>query len=327
MTPIVSAIIPVRNGERTLARAIDSALEQRFNGTSEVIVVDDGSTDSTADIIKRYGSRVVALHRSWSGLAATRNAGVKVSHGNYLAFLDADDIWLPEKFARSVPLLEQDPGCTLVYHDAIEVDRAGRRLKTSYYSEGFDSTPTLEDLLSGSWRGLPILPSTVMMRRSVFGRVGGFREDLSACEDICMWIFAREQGPFRYIPQPLARREFDFNARREQWYLEGAYALDRLLRDRFGERVAGNIPLPILTWFGTEAMLRGDRARARKHFLAALRLRPGRPRTWARLTSTILPVSATEKFQHLMHIRPGERPRRGTAGASESADSTRVEMS
>jgi hypothetical protein len=140
-------------------------------------------------------------------------------------------------------------------------------LKTSYYSEGFDSTPTLEDLLSGSWRGMPILVCNVTMRRSVFNHVGGFREDLSACEDICMWIFAREQGPFRYIPEPLARREFDFNVSREQWYLEGAYALDRLLRKRFGDRVAGNIPLPILTWFGTEAMLRGDRALARKYFL------------------------------------------------------------
>jgi glycosyltransferase involved in cell wall biosynthesis len=309
MKPTLSVIIPVRNGERTLARAIDSALGQRFDGAIEVVVANDGSTDSTADVMRRYEGRIAAVHDSWSSVSAARNAGVRVSHGDYLTFLDADDEWLPERFARSVPLFEQDPECAMVYHDAVEVDRAGRVLKTSYYPEGFDSVPTLEDLLSGSWRGLPILVGTVVMRRSVFERVGGFREDLTACEDVCLWIFAREQGPFRYVPESLLRREFEFNPHRERWYIEGACALDRLLRERFGRRVAGNIPLPILTWFGTEAMLRGDRARARKHYLAALRLRPARLRTWARLISTTLPKSATEKFERVMRGRPGQRSR------------------
>jgi glycosyltransferase involved in cell wall biosynthesis len=326
MSPTVSAIIPVRNGERTLARAIDSALGQRFGGGIEVIVVDDGSTDSTADIMQSYGSRIVALHGSWSSVSAARNAGARVSHGDYLAFLDADDEWMPEKVVRSVPMLEQDPDCALVYHDAIEVDREGRVLKTSYYSEGFDSVPTLEDLLSGTWRGMPILVCNVVMPRGVFDRVGGFWEDLPACEDICMWIFAREQGPFRYIPVALARREFEFNARREQWYIEGACALDRLLRERFGQRVAGNIPLPILTWFGTEAMLRGDRVRARSHYLAALRLRPTRLRTWARLIATTLPRSATEKFERTMHSRPGPRVQPAKFWNREPAVAVREEL-
>jgi glycosyltransferase involved in cell wall biosynthesis len=306
MKPIVSAIIPVRNGERTLARAIDSALAQRFDGGFEVIVVDDGSRDSTAEIMRGYGDRIITLHRQWSGPAATRNAGVRVSQGKYLAFLDADDEWLPEKFSRSVGVLERHAECAMVYHDAIEVDRAGRVLKTSYYSEGFDSAPTLEDLLSGIWPGMPILVCNVMMRRSVFDRVGGFREDLSACEDVCMWIFAREQGPFRFLAEPLAQREFEFNAYREQSYLGGAWALDRILRERFGRLVAGNIPLPILTWLGTEALLRGQRALALKYYLNALRLRPTRLRTWARLGATMLPVAATDAFRRIAHRRPGD---------------------
>jgi glycosyltransferase involved in cell wall biosynthesis len=326
MSPMVSAIIPVRNGERTLARAIDSALGQRFEGGIEVIVVDDGSSDSTADIMKRYAGRIVAIHGSWSSVSCARNAGALASHGDYLAFLDADDEWLPEKFARSVPLLARDPECAMVYHDAVEVDRAGRVSKTSYYPEGFNSTPELEDLLSGTWRGLPILPCSVMMRRSVFERVGGFREDLPACEDICMWIFAREQGPFRYIPETLARREFEFNPRREQWYIEGACALDRLLRERFGARATGNIALPILTWFGTEAMARGDRARARKFFLDALRLRPARLRTWARLVSTTLPMLVSERFERTMHGRPGEEPRQAAAWNAESTAPARGDL-
>lgn len=304
--PLVSAIIAVRNSDRTVARAIDSALAQHFDGGFEVIVADDGSTDSTASIMESYGHRIVRLHRQWSGVAATRNAAVRVAQGKYLAFLDADDEWLPEKFSRLVPVLESNPDCAMAYHDAFEVDREGRILKTSYYRAGFDATPTLADLLSGKWPGMPILPSSVMMRHSVFERVGGFREDLKACEDVCMWIFAREQGPFRYIPEPLARREFEFNPLRAKWYVEGTFALDRVLRERYGERVAGNIPLPILTWFGTEAMLRGERALAFNYYLSALRLRPARLRTWARLASTALPGSATRIFQHLAHRRPGE---------------------
>ena len=99
-TPVVSVIIPVRNGERTLARAIDSALGQTFTGGFEVIVVDNGSTDRTADVIRHYGDRIIALYESVPGPARARNVAIFVARGEYLAFLDADDEWMPEKLAR-----------------------------------------------------------------------------------------------------------------------------------------------------------------------------------------------------------------------------------
>ena len=96
----VSVIIPVFNGERTIAAAIDSALAQEFGGEIEVMVVNDGSTDATATVLEAYRGRVTVLDRVNGGPAAARNAGVRASHGEYLAFLDADDIWLPGKLRK-----------------------------------------------------------------------------------------------------------------------------------------------------------------------------------------------------------------------------------
>ena len=103
MKPKVSVIIPVRNGERTISRAIESAFAQTFQGPIEVIVANDGSTDHTGDVLARYVSRLRIINLPPSGVSAARNAAVKASSGDYIAFLDADDEWLPEKLARVVP--------------------------------------------------------------------------------------------------------------------------------------------------------------------------------------------------------------------------------
>src|SRR5215472_1245425 len=117
----VSVIIPVYNGARTIARAIDSARDQRFEGQYEVIVVDDGSTDGTARILERYGTQVRILTQENHGPAAARNAGASLAHGEYLAFLDADDAFMPYKLAATVPVLDQVSAAVLVFHDAIPV--------------------------------------------------------------------------------------------------------------------------------------------------------------------------------------------------------------
>ena len=221
MMPVVSVIIPVRNGERTLARAIDSARGQTFTDGVEVIVVDNGSTDRTCDAIRRYGDRIIALYEPIPGPARARNVAIFVARGEYLAFLDADDEWMPEKLARIIPLLEGDPECVLAYHDAIEIDTAGNIIKKSYYPVGHNSAPSLADLLSGRYPGNPILPTNVVMRRAVAIRVGGFVEEMSALEDVGMWFLVREHGPFRFRAEALARREWEPSVRREDSVYQG----------------------------------------------------------------------------------------------------------
>ncbi|MHB8383521.1 MAG: glycosyltransferase [Candidatus Binataceae bacterium] len=287
-SPAVSVIIPVRNGERTLARAIDSALGQTFDGF-EVIVIDNASNDGTAEVIRRYGDRIVTVFAPLPGLSRTRNAGIFAAQGEYLAFLDADDEWMPEKLAQMVPLFVEDPECVLAYHDAVEVDTAGRVIKNSYYPLGHNSAPSLSELLWGKFPGTPILPTNVMMRRAVATRIGGFNEELFALEDVGMWILAREHGRFRYLPRALARREWEASERREDWYINGGRDLYRILLARYGRRVAAANLIPILNGAGTLAMLRGDRRLARRRYMASLRLNPARAKTWLRLCTTLLP--------------------------------------
>ena len=142
-------------------------------------------------------------------------------------------------------------------------------------------------MLSGKCRGTPILPTNVVMRRSVALRVGGFVEDMTALEDVGMWFLVREHGPFRFRAEALARREWEPSVRHEDSYIRGGHALYRMLVSRYGRQIADANLIPLLVWEGTMAMLRGDRALARKRYFASLRLRPTRGKTWIRLCTTL----------------------------------------
>jgi glycosyltransferase involved in cell wall biosynthesis len=124
---LVSIIIPAFNDVAWLSAAVDSALSQTYP-SCEIIVVDDGSTDGTGALIRsRYGGRVRYVHQPNRGLPAARNAGLALASGEYVQFLDADDILLPSKVADHVGILEEDPECTVVYSDFAFIDRSGER--------------------------------------------------------------------------------------------------------------------------------------------------------------------------------------------------------
>src|SRR5260370_8391435 len=108
--PQVSAIIAVYNGAATVAQAIDSVLAQTF-GDLDLIVVNDGSTDGTPGILRSYGDRIRVVDQPNRGVAAARNAGVRASRGQYIAFLDSDDAWAPPKIAQPLAPLQPPPPC------------------------------------------------------------------------------------------------------------------------------------------------------------------------------------------------------------------------
>jgi glycosyltransferase involved in cell wall biosynthesis len=105
---VVSCIVPVYNGERYLAEALESILGQTYRSL-EVIVVDDGSTDGTAAVLATYRQRITCLHQTNAGHAAARNRGLAVARGEFVAFLDADDLWHPEKLARQMARFQARP--------------------------------------------------------------------------------------------------------------------------------------------------------------------------------------------------------------------------
>jgi glycosyltransferase involved in cell wall biosynthesis len=174
--PLVSVVIPTYNYGRYLPETIDSVLGQTY-ADREIIVIDDGSTDDTAEIIRRYGDKVIYLAQANTGLPATRNRGCAVARGEYFAFLDADDVWLPNKLEVQVRALERNPDIGMVCGSMNRIDIDSRPLPGPKPSDPPGET-TIEMLERGT-----ALPSTWMIRRSCFEGVGGFDEQLTSMED------------------------------------------------------------------------------------------------------------------------------------------------
>ncbi len=201
----VSTIIPAYNAERTIVEAIDSVLSQSFQN-HEVVVVNDGSNDSTAAILASYGNRIRVISQTNGGVAKARNAGVAVSSGKYIAFLDADDMWLPGKLAAMVAALEQNTQASLAFSDYVIIDDHGADCGSSFHSmlhvERLSSEPSLVFSLG-------ILPSVWVIPRPIFER-GGFLEQLKQFKgpggylDQWMLLLLRELGEFVYVPEKLS---------------------------------------------------------------------------------------------------------------------------
>ena len=293
----VSVIIPVYNGAATIAEAIDSALAQTYPGL-EVIVVNDGSTDATAEVLRRYEGRVKVIDRPNGGIAAARNTGVEAASGDYLAFLDCDDIWAPPMVERAVAALDADPACVLAYANCAVIDSDGHDLRSALIGPGVDHAPTLEEMLSRLW---PIMPSAVVMRRATFDDCGGFPEEFRSYgfEDVIFWLRAREQGAFRYIPECLVKWRFSLFPRplKSAWNRPDAIAaFDRILRERYGAgadrllAARARASRSILGYIGLRALRDGDRATAREAFRRALQLDPLRMKNILRYLKTWLPL-------------------------------------
>jgi glycosyltransferase involved in cell wall biosynthesis len=125
---LVTAAIPTFNRARYLPGALESVFAQRYDGEVEVLVVDDGSTDETPEVLAPYGNRIRVVRQENGGRSAARNTAVREARGPYISFLDSDDEWLPDKLAREVPVLEGDTAVGMVHGHVDLVDGAGRSL-------------------------------------------------------------------------------------------------------------------------------------------------------------------------------------------------------
>ena len=289
----VSVVIPVFNGAATVARAIDSALAQHFTGEFEVIVVNDGSTDSTGAVLGTYRGLITVIDQNNSGLSAARNAAIRVAKGEYLALLDDDDTWMPGKLEAMSAALDRMSAAVLVYSDAIPVDDADAALADSFVGAEFAHAPSMEDLLSRWW---PILPSSAVMRRAAVEACGGFCEELRTYEDVYFWLLMRERGEFAYVAKPLLRyRTAPIIVRMEKY--EFAYqSFVRRVHERYGARARGLVRrtraahATTLGYQGLVAMNRGDIAASRRYLARALRYQPLHVKTGLRLLRTFLPA-------------------------------------
>jgi len=194
--PLVSVIIPTFNRATWVCEAIASVLAQTY-AHLELIVVDDGSHDTTSEVVQAYGDGLRYIRQAHACVSAARNRGVAASRGTLVAFLDSDDTWLPRKIAAQVTLLQQQPDAQACYTDEIWI-RHGVRVNARRIHQkhsGWLFEPSLPRCI--------ISPSSIMLRRTLWDHLGGFDERLPACEDYDLWLRMTLRVPVTLIPEPL----------------------------------------------------------------------------------------------------------------------------
>jgi len=199
VTPEVSVIIPTYNRRAMLLEAIDSVFAQTTEAF-ELIVIDDGSTDGTAEHLKRFGKSIRIERIEHGGPAAARNRGVALAGAPLIAFLDSDDLWAPTKLERQLAFMHANPACAISQTDEIWI-RNGRRV-----NPGMRHSKRAGDIFIDSLRTCLISMSATIMRTDLFRSRGGFDEVMTAAEDYDLWLrilIDREAG---LLDEPLVTR-------------------------------------------------------------------------------------------------------------------------
>lgn len=182
-TPKVSVIIPSYNATRFVKTTIDSVLAQTFQDF-EIVVVDDGSTDNTKEVLQDYGDKIRYLYKENGGVSKARNYGIENAVGKYIAFLDADDVWMPEKLEKQVELLEANEEIGLCYAATQKVDEELNYLSSISANAYKDYTESLLlnlNIVAGSC-------SSAMVRRDIISQTDGFDSKFSTYADWEMWL-------------------------------------------------------------------------------------------------------------------------------------------
>jgi glycosyltransferase involved in cell wall biosynthesis len=219
--PSITTIIPAYNCDRYLADAIESALAQEYQPL-EIIVVDDGSTDDTAKVARRFEPAIQYCFQANGGIGSARNRGIESAGGDLIAFLDADDLWTRGKLERQVSAMVNDPATEAVLGWVQQFDdNSGRAIEAGEPMAGY-------------------LASTMLIRRASFDRVGPFRTDIKLGEFVDWYMRAKEMGLRSQMLAEvvLRRRIHDDNIGVRHRDSTGDYA--RLLKDALDRRRARN---------------------------------------------------------------------------------------
>jgi len=280
VAPTVSVIIPSYNHEQYVAETLRSLEAQSFQDF-EIIVVDDGSTDRTVEVIKDTFSRAQLHTQPNRGVVAARNRGVSLSQGKYLCFVDSDDVLMPQCLQRQVAVLEADPQVVLTFADAVIIDADGARL--GLFSDVYPVVPgDTAEMLVLHYCFTPMV--TVMVRADVFRQTGRFRY-WGPISDYIKWIEVAAAGKTYYDPTPLGSWRRHAESTSKQGDKERSYAVTRIalrrvlnrcpqLRARIGDRIKRRYARSyFLTGFFLAAD--GNVPRARRYYCKAIKTWPG----------------------------------------------------
>jgi glycosyltransferase involved in cell wall biosynthesis len=294
--PTVSVIIPSYNCARFVTAAVDSVLAQT-SPPEEVIVIDDGSTDDTRQLLAPYQDRIRYIHQTNAGISCARNRGIRESSGTLIAFIDADDRWLPQKLALQLECMEANPAVDLVHTEILYWDdRTGELALVPQERERFTGQCYREFF----WH-CRVLTSSVLLTRRCLDDVGTFDKSIPGgyAEDLDLFLRISRKYSLAFVAEPLVHyRRHGTNATLNSPRMaESAfYVFERVLRqdpqllERLGSKAALDYLKNLAFQAGYWYVEIGNLPRARGYFRAALKLAPGSAYTWALWVSTFLPL-------------------------------------
>lgn len=208
----ISVIIPAYNAASFVARALQSVLAQT-RSADEIIVVDDGSQDKTADLVRTFGERVRLIRQSNAGVSAARNAGIAAAAGDWIAFLDADDEWLPDKLRLQTEHLQRNPDIQWTYGNFHQPDASGR-LKPAHALAAAQAVLSGREVFNDYFQAYLChayaWTSTLLVHRAVFDAAGLFEPGMKRAQDNDLWYRIAYQFPrVGYLAEPLAIYHLD----------------------------------------------------------------------------------------------------------------------
>ena len=297
--PMVSVIIPTYNRGHLISRAIQGVLNQTYQNF-EMIIVDDGSTDNTKEIVGRSGDERIQYirHGKNKGAAITRNTGIQASQGKYICFLDSDDEWFPLKLEKQVNRFEE-------LNESIGVVYTGCLLKSQNSGKILaEAEPTFRgEVYKDLLKGVFLITSTAMIRRICLQEVGFFDENLPSCEDWDLWIRLSKQYEFDFVAEPLASYYIhgaqmltNFNARVQA--LEEFIAKYYLDFSKYPPVLARH-----LKRMGRWYTLSGNAGKGRKYFWDAIKVYPFMKSTYVHLLISMLPCPIYKSLLGRYYVR------------------------
>lgn len=296
----LSVVIPTYNRSRLVCEAVESVLSQETRRTLEIIVVDDGSTDNTAELLQRYSDRIQYIRQENSGVNAARNKAIRLTKGKLIALLDSDDVWLPFKTELQLDVLDRYPEAGFVFSNFYiwngvdrradglgtwEVEGKSMRLSFTGTIDGrdlklaeahHDTRVSLSDIYELSLYRPVVLPSTAIFRRSLLESLEGFPEDNWMCGDWEFFARACKVSPAVYVDEETAlnrshddgvrlmRRKLEDRTRLRVESIRRVWKSDPLFMSANKEEVL-RVEANELTTLFKEACVRGDREAARNY--------------------------------------------------------------
>jgi glycosyltransferase involved in cell wall biosynthesis len=322
MSDLISVIIPACNSGSFIGDAIESALMQTYRPI-ELVVVDDGSTDNTRSVVSIYSNKVRYVYQENRGVSAARNAGMALAKGEYIAFLDADDRWLPTKLEKQHGLFLKKPRlglvhCAVYYWRPEHSQNNIRKVKMNVFEGN-----CYAKLCSGNG----ITTSSVVVRRKCIDLVGAFDETLSVSEDWDLWIRISRQFLLGYVAEPLAlyRQHKGSLASNYIKMREGdLFVIEKALRNdpslRFGigrSRVLERLA-KVRFGLGYQLFEVGEVGKARHHFRRAVLNNALRVRPMAYYFATMIPSEWSARLRLIKRMMGGRTAVQGTRKGNEN---------